>query len=260
MVAYDPYVATNLGLSALPTAAPAAAGGLPTVDASNGVTVGTIATDAVSAAALKADAVDEIVADILVTPANKLATDASGQVTVGTIAANVITAASINAAAITAAKFAASAIDANALAADAVDEIVADILATPANKLATDASGQVTVGALAANVITAAAINAAAITAAKFGAGAINAAALATDAAEEIADKVWEEPVADHKGVAGSFAKMFLWLGQRFIGKRVVTKATGSESVKDTDESTELYTVVTTDDNGTVTQDPSGSF
>lgn len=37
VVAFDPLVATNLGLSALPTASPAASGGLPTTDASNGV-------------------------------------------------------------------------------------------------------------------------------------------------------------------------------------------------------------------------------
>lgn len=41
LTAYDPYSATNLGLSALPTVAPAANGGLPTVDASNGVTIKT---------------------------------------------------------------------------------------------------------------------------------------------------------------------------------------------------------------------------
>jgi hypothetical protein len=35
VVAYDPRSATNLGLSALPTASPAASGGLPTVDANN---------------------------------------------------------------------------------------------------------------------------------------------------------------------------------------------------------------------------------
>jgi hypothetical protein len=37
VVAFNPLSATNLGLSALPTANPAASGGLPTVDASNGV-------------------------------------------------------------------------------------------------------------------------------------------------------------------------------------------------------------------------------
>jgi hypothetical protein len=39
VVAYNPLSATNLGLSALPTANPAASGGLPTTDASNGVKV-----------------------------------------------------------------------------------------------------------------------------------------------------------------------------------------------------------------------------
>lgn len=41
LTAYNPYSATNLGLSALPTASPAANGGLPTVNASNGVTLAT---------------------------------------------------------------------------------------------------------------------------------------------------------------------------------------------------------------------------
>ena len=41
LVAYNPQSATNLGLTALPTVAPAASGGLPTVDASNGVTLKT---------------------------------------------------------------------------------------------------------------------------------------------------------------------------------------------------------------------------
>jgi len=41
LVAYDPQTATNLGLSALPTASPASNGGLPTVNASNGVTLAT---------------------------------------------------------------------------------------------------------------------------------------------------------------------------------------------------------------------------
>jgi len=48
------------------------------------------------------------------------------------------------------------------------------------------------------NLITASAIQDGAITAAKFGSNAINAAALATDAVNEIADGVWEEPIADH--------------------------------------------------------------
>lgn len=45
VVAYNPLSGANLGLTALPTAAPAAAGGLPTVDAANGVklSVGTAA-------------------------------------------------------------------------------------------------------------------------------------------------------------------------------------------------------------------------
>lgn len=50
--------------------------------ADGSITSTVIATDAIDADSLAADAVDEIVADILTTPANKLTTDLSGYVTV----------------------------------------------------------------------------------------------------------------------------------------------------------------------------------
>ncbi len=53
-------------------------------------------------------------------------------------------------------------------------------------------------GAMAANVLTATAINADAITAAKIATGAIDADALAADAANEIADQVWDEVLSGH--------------------------------------------------------------
>jgi hypothetical protein len=68
VVAFDPQVATNLGLSALPTAAAGASGGLPTGDNSGGVTVGAYESGKDPATLL------------LVTPANKVQTNATGQV------------------------------------------------------------------------------------------------------------------------------------------------------------------------------------
>jgi len=63
---------------------------------------------------------------------------------------------------------------------------------------ATTATNVTTVNGLAANVITATSIAADAITAAKIATGAIDADALATDAVAEIADGVWDEPIAGH--------------------------------------------------------------
>lgn len=60
VVAYDPYDAVRLGLSAIPNASAGANGGLPTGNGSGQVAVATIATDAVNAAALAANAVAEI--------------------------------------------------------------------------------------------------------------------------------------------------------------------------------------------------------
>ena len=66
VVAFDPQSATNLGLSALPTANPAANGGLPTVNGSNHI-VG-IQSNGISAASIADGAID----------ANTFATDALG--------------------------------------------------------------------------------------------------------------------------------------------------------------------------------------
>lgn len=59
-------------------------------------------------------------------------------------------------------------------------------------------AGVITTSSIADSAITAAKIASGAITSAKFDTGAINATALATDAAEEIANWVWEEPLSDH--------------------------------------------------------------
>lgn len=56
--------------------------------------------------------------------------------------------------------------------------------------------------------ITAASLATGAITAAKFAAGAVDAAALATDAVAEIADGVWDEPLAGHLGAGSTGAAL----------------------------------------------------
>jgi hypothetical protein len=72
VVAFNPQSATNLGLSALPTANPAASGGLPTADASNGVklSVGTgtgqvsVASGKVPATLASTDVTGNVAADV----------------------------------------------------------------------------------------------------------------------------------------------------------------------------------------------------
>jgi hypothetical protein len=111
VVSYDPFDATRLGLSALPNAAAAASGGLPTVGTGTGQ---------VNPSSGKV-------------PATIAAGDiANGAITAASIATDAITAAKIASNAITAAKIAADAIGASQLAADAVTEIQSG-LATSAN-------------------------------------------------------------------------------------------------------------------------------
>lgn len=112
VVSWDPYDSVRLGLTSLPNAAAATAGGLPTV----GTGAGQVNVD--GAGNVKAD-----VAKWLTGAPNALV---SGRVdtSVGAMASNVVTAAAIANAAITAAKFNAGAIDAAVLATDAVNEIV----------------------------------------------------------------------------------------------------------------------------------------
>lgn len=102
---------------------------------------------------------------------------ATQNVNVSTISNDAVTAAAIANAAIDAATFAAGAIDATAIANGAIDAAT-----------------------FAAGAIDAAAIANAAIDAATFAANAIDANALATDAADEIADHVWDEAIAGHLG------------------------------------------------------------
>lgn len=125
----------RLGLTALPNANAGAAGGLPTGNASGQVTVASIVTDGVSAAAFSQAAADKVWAS-----ATRSLTAA---VTVGTINANVITAAS--------------------LATDAGDEIAAAVWGAAARTLtgSVTVSGSVAVGSIGSGAIDAASIAAA---------------------------------------------------------------------------------------------------
>lgn len=148
VVAYDPYAATNLGLTALPTANPGANTGLPTVDANNrlagiqgekntldalnDIAAGTamaLVNDALSAAALKADAVTKIAGGVLVEPAtDKIDGSAITDLRLARLDATVSSRAAPGAAM----ALVADALTAAALAADAVEEIAGAILVAPA--------------------------------------------------------------------------------------------------------------------------------
>ena len=85
----------------------------------------------------------------------------------------------------------------NALVSSRVDASVGAVAAN-AIDAAGIADGAIDAATFAAGAINAAAIANGAIDAATFAAGAVDAAALATDAAEEIADAVWDELAAGH--------------------------------------------------------------
>jgi hypothetical protein len=78
VVAFSPYDSVHLGLSALPSAAAGASGGLPLSDALGDVTLDASFTTTLIAS---------IAASVLATPANKLTTDGAGRVAVGAYAA-----------------------------------------------------------------------------------------------------------------------------------------------------------------------------
>lgn len=96
----------------------------------------------------------------------------------------------------------------------------------PANfaSLAITGAGAVTAGTVSDK--TGYSLSAGSITSSTFGAGAITAAALATDAAEEIADTVWDETLAAHT-TAGTFGARVL----RSTNSNVEVMVTGSNHV-----------------------------
>jgi len=129
LLATDNQDATRMGLSALPNAAAAANGGLPTVDASNAVKLqsGTGSNQISLSSGLVTLAGVTHTGAVIPT-----VTTATNVTTVNGLASGVITATSIASNAITAAKIATDAIGAAQLAADAVTEIQSG-LATPTN-------------------------------------------------------------------------------------------------------------------------------
>ena len=132
LTAWDNQNATTGGLSALPNAAAAANGGLPTVDANNAVKVqsGTGANQiSLSSGLVTLAGVTHTGATIPTVTTTGTATNvttvnglASGVITATSIAADAITAAKIADGAIDAATFAAGAITASAIAADAITD------------------------------------------------------------------------------------------------------------------------------------------
>ena len=132
LTAVDNQDATRMGLSALPNAAAAATGGLPTVDSNNAVKLqsGTGSNQiSLSSGLVTLAGVTHTGATIPTVTTTGTATNVT---TVNGLASGVITATSIASNAITAAKIATDAIGAAQLAADAVTEIQTG-LATPTN-------------------------------------------------------------------------------------------------------------------------------
>lgn len=132
LTSVDNQDATRMGLSALPNAAAAATGGLPTVDSSNAVKVqsGTGANQiSLSSGLVTLAGVTHTGATIPTVTTTGTATNvttvnglASGVITATSIAADAITAAKIADGAIDAATFASGAITASAIAADAITD------------------------------------------------------------------------------------------------------------------------------------------
>lgn len=187
----DPTDAVRFGLTALPNAAAAATGGVPTVDGSNAVRVQSG------------------------TGANQISL-ASGLVTAGTVATGAITSGSFASGAIDAAAIATDAIGSAELAASAVTEIQAAIAAGAVASV-TGAVGSVT-GNVGGNVTgSVGSVASGGITAGSFAAGAIDAAAIATDAigsAELAASAVSEI----QSGLATSSAQSTILSGVAAIG------------------------------------------
>ncbi len=166
LVNYDPADGTRMGLTALPNATPAGAGGLPTVDAANkvvglqagGIAAATFAAGAIDADALAADAGTELATAIwaaavrtLTAATNVTSTGAAVPITAGGLVSADVTAISTDATAANNAEsffdgtgyagtnnviptvttvngLAADSISASALSAAAVDEILDEVV------------------------------------------------------------------------------------------------------------------------------------
>lgn len=157
-------------------------------------------TTAVNLSATNID-VDQIVASVSGNVDGGVGGNLGGNV-VGNVNGSV---GSVAAGGIDANSFAPGAIDGTAIASNAIGSAQ---IATGAIDSTKFAAGAIDAAAIASNAITAAKIATGAITAAKFAAGAIDAAALATDAVAEIADGVWDEPIAGHLGAGSTGAAL----------------------------------------------------
>src|SRR3990170_900973 len=154
------------------------------------LTAGLLATDAVTAAKIAADAIG----------ASELA---NGAIDAATFAAGAIDATAIANAAIDAATFAAGAIDASAIASFAItaakigtDAITSDKIAANAIGASEIADGAIDAGAIAADAITSAKIADFAILAINLGTDAITADKVATSAVQEIRDSILADSIA----------------------------------------------------------------
>ena len=148
------------------------------------LTAGLLATDAITAAKIAADAIG----------ASELA---NGAIDAATFAAGAIDATAIANAAIDAATFAAGAIDASAIASFAItaakigtDAITSDKIAANAIGASEIADGAIDAGAIAADAITSAKIADFAILAINLGTDAVTADKVATSAVQEIRDSI----------------------------------------------------------------------
>jgi len=154
------------------------------------LTAGLLATDAITAAKIAADAIG----------ASELA---NGAIDAATFAAGAIDATAIANAAIDAATFAAGAIDASAIASFAItaakigtDAITSDKIAANAIGASEIADGAIDAGAIAADAITSAKIADFAILAINLGTDAITADKVATSAVQEIRDSILADSIA----------------------------------------------------------------
>lgn len=198
LTAVDNQDSVRGGMTALPNAAAAASGGLPTVDGSNAVKVqsGTAANQiSLSSGLVTLAGVTHTGAVIPTVTTTTTATNvttvnglAAGVVTAASIASDAITAAKIADGAIDAATFATGAITATAIAADAITDakVASDVTIASVTGAVGSVTGAVTVGTISSGVITATSIASGAITAAKFATDAIDATALAASAVTEI--------------------------------------------------------------------------
>lgn len=232
------------------------------------LTAAAIATDAITAAKIAANAIGSAeIADGAITAA-KIATDA---IDADAFADGAITAATFAAGAIDATAIASGAIDADALAADAITsaKIAANAIgsaeiadgAITAAKIATDAidadalaDGAITAATFATGAIDATAIAADAITAAKVATGAIDADALATDAVNEIVAGILAGEITELGGVPAASPTLEQALALLYMALRNKQETTATTTKIHNDAGSAIATATLADDGTTFTK------